>query len=308
MADAEQYEVVVVGGGPAGLAAGLWLARYRRRVVVLDADDPRNAVTWAVHGYFGIPDPAPEALRQAGRDQARDAGAEVRQASVTAIKGEKDGFHVEIDGADPLRARRVLLATGLLDIKPEIPGFDEFYGTSIWHCPDCDGPSITGLRVGVIGWGTSIVKYCMHMLTWTDRLVLLTHGQPGRMSGDAMEALERHGIPVRRETILRLEGRDGCVQRAILNDGPPVDVDALFFHVACGPGSTLAADVGCEVEEEHAEEGILKVDSNFETTVPGIYAAGDITPGTRLVIRAASEGVRAAIGIHRSLMPEDRRF
>ena len=274
MADAEQYEVVVVGGGPAGLAAGLWLARYRRRVVVLDADDPRNAVTWAVHGYFGIPDPAPE----------------------------------EIDGADPLRARRVLLATGLLDIKPEIPGFDEFYGTSIWHCPDCDGPSITGLRVGVIGWGTSIVKYCMHMLTWTDRLVLLTHGQPGRMSGDAMEALERHGIPVRRETILRLEGRDGCVQRAIFNDGPPVDVDALFFHVACGPGSSLAADVGCEVEEEHAEEGILKVDSNFQTTVPGIYAAGDITPGTRLVIRAASEGVRAAIGIHRSLMPEDRRF
>jgi len=121
-----------------------------------------------------------------------------------------------------------------------------------------------------------------------------------------MEALERHGIAIRREAIERLEGTDGCVQRVVLRGAPPEPVEAMFFHIACGPGSTLAADLGCELDPENAEEGILRVDSNGETTVPGVYAAGDITPGMRLVIRAASEGVRAALGIHKSLIPEDR--
>jgi thioredoxin reductase len=305
---AEIYDAVVVGGGPAGLAAGLWLARYRRRVIVLDADDPRNAATWAVHGYFGIRDPAPAELRELGREQAMVAGAEVEHARVSAITGEIDDFSVRTEDGRELRARRILLATGLLDIKPEIPGFDEFYGTSIWHCPDCDGPGVTDRRVGVIGWGTGTARLCLYLLTWTDQLMLFTHSHPTDMPTEAMEALERHGIAIRREAIERLDGRDGSVRRVVLHGAPAEEVDALFFHVACGPGSTLAAELGCELVAEHADEGILQVDENSETTVPGVYAAGDITPGMRLVIRAASEGVRAALGIHRSLIPADRRF
>lgn len=305
---ADLYDVVVVGGGPAGLAAALWLARYRRKVVVLDADDPRNAVTWAVHGYFGIRDPRPEELRRAGREQARVAGAQVERAVVHAITGAKDDFRVTTEDGREFAARRILLATGLLDIKPEIPGFEQFYGTSIWHCPDCDGPSVTGKRVGVIGWGTGSAKFCLYLLTWTDQLVLFTHSQPTRMTTEAMEALERHGIAIRREAVDRLEGTDGCVQRVILRGAPAEEVQAMFFHIACGPGSTLAADLGCGLVADEADEGILQVDQESETTVPGVYAAGDITPGMRLVIRAASEGVRAALGIHRSLIPEDRKL
>jgi thioredoxin reductase len=304
----DRYDAIVIGGGPAGLSAALWLARYRRRVVVFDSNEPRNAATWAVHGYFGLPDPSPEDLRQRGRDQAEAAGAEVFLAEVAAVSGERDDFQVTLTSGEVRSARRVLLATGLQDIKPEIPGFDDFYGTSIWHCPDCDGPAATGKRIGVIGWGTGIAKYCMYLLTWTDRLQLFTHSQPAGMSTDAMEALHHHGIDIWREAIVRLDGRDGKLEKVILHDGQEVELDALFFHIACGAASPLAAELGCELDPEEALEGILKIDSNFQTTVPGIYAAGDITPGSRLAIRAASEGVRAALGIHTSLIPEERRI
>ena len=136
------YDVIVVGGGPAGLSAGLWLARYRRRVRVIDANDPRNMPTWAVHGYLGLEDPAPTELRRIAREQAVHAGAEVEAGCVERIDGDKDDFRVTLSDGRVLSARRVLLCTGLKDIVPEIPGLDEFYGTSIWHCPDCDGPSV----------------------------------------------------------------------------------------------------------------------------------------------------------------------
>lgn len=302
------YDAIVVGGGPAGLAAALWLARYRRRVRVIDANDPRNMPTWAVHGYLGLGDPPPTELRRIGREQATAAGAEIEAGCVDRIEGSSDDFRVALTGGQELRARRILLCTGLKDIIPEIPGFDDFYGSSIWHCPDCDGPGITDKRVGVIGWGDGIAKFCMYMLTWTDRLFVLTHSQPHGMSPEALAALERWNIPIHEQAMERLEGENGCVRRVVFHDGTDLEVDAMFFHIASGPGSTLAADLGCETDVQNMLEGVLQIDSDFQTTVPGVYAAGDITPGSRLAIRAASEGVRAALGIHKSLIPADRRL
>ena len=299
----EAYDVVVIGGGPAGLSAGLWLARYRRRAIVVDAGDPRNAETWAVHGYPGIDDVAPYELRLRLREQALTAGSEIRAAMVEAVEGREDDFRVTLSDGVELRARRVLLCTGLKDILPEIPGFDELYGKSIWHCPDCDGPGVADMRVGVLGWGRQIAAFCTYMLTWTDRLVLLTHGHPPELPEKSRAALERFDIPVVTDVIDRLEGDAGCIQRVVFHDGEALELDAMFVHIASGPGSTLAADLGCEADEE----GILEVDKNHETTVPGVYAAGDIIPGSRLAIRAAAEGVRAAVGIHKSLIPEERK-
>ena len=298
------YDTIVVGGGPAGLAAATWLARYRRKVVVFDAQDPRNKETWAVHGFFGRDEVPPMELRRIGREQALSAGAELEAASVEKVEGAKDGFRVTLSDERTFRARRVLFAVGLKDIKPEVPGFDDFYGTSIWHCPDCDGPSVVDKRVGVIGWGKGIAKYCLYMLTWTRDLTVLTHSHPKEMDAETRAALEEHGIAIRTEAVTALEGRDGCIQRVRFHDGTSLEVDAVFFHIASGPGSTLPTDVGCRADEE----GIVEVDGDFETSVPGVYAAGDITPGSRLVIRAAWEGTRAAIGIHKSLIGDDRRI
>ncbi len=308
MAAEEMDHVIVVGGGPAGLMAGQWLARYQRRVRVVDAGDGRNAVTWGVHGYFGISDPSPAELRRIGQEQARGAGAVFEEGCVERIEGEKDDFTVHLADGRALRSRRILLATGLKDIVPETPGLLDFYGRSIWHCPDCDGPEVVGKRVAVMGWGEGIAKFCMYLLTWTRDIVLLTDSHPADLSTEAMEALEHHNISVRREAVLRLEGEGDQVRRAILHDGPTEEFGALFFHIASGPGSSLAAELGCKLDEEGALEGILDIDKNFQTSVPGVYAAGDIVPGSRLVIRAASEGARAALGIHKSLIGDDRRI
>jgi thioredoxin reductase len=306
MPEGERYDVVVVGGGPAGLSGALWLARYRRRVRVFDAGDPRNAATWGVHGYPGLQDPPPQELRRTLQAQAVDAGAEHEAACVQAVEGEEDRFTVTLEDGRAFGARRVLLCTGLRDVIPEIPGLQRFYGGSIWHCPDCDGPSVPGKRVGVIGWGRGVAAFCMSMLTWTDRLTVLTHGRPDELGEDARAALERWGIPVRTGAIERLEGDEPAqqVERVVFEGGETLEVDAMFFHVAAGPGAPLAVRLGCRADEE----GILEVDDDFRTTVPGVYAAGDVTPGARLAIRAAYEGVRAAIGIHRSLIPQDRRI
>jgi thioredoxin reductase len=162
---------------------------------------------------------------------------------------------------------------------------------------------VTGQRVGVIGWGKQIASFCMQMLTWTEDLTVLTHGRSPELPPRSREALERWGIAVREEAVRVIEGRDGRVERVVFESGEAERFDALFFHIAYGPGSSLPAALGCEADEE----GILRVDDDFETTVPGVYAAGDITHGSKLAIKAAADGTRAAIGIYRSLLPKERR-
>jgi thioredoxin reductase len=297
------YDVIVVGGGPAGIAAALWLARYRLRVRLFDRGDPRNAPTWAVHGYLGLPEIAPMELRRIARAQALEAGAEFEAATVDLVTGEIDDFRVRLTDRRTFKARRVLFATGLRDIIPEIPGLLDYYGTGIWHCPDCDGPSIQGMRVGVIGWGRQIAAFCMEMLTWTDQLTILTHGRAPELPERSREALERFSIPVHTDAIARIEGENGKLRRAVFLDGSSEEFDAMFFHIAYGPGSNLTTEMGCEA----TDEAIVLVDSDFQTSIPGVFAAGDLTPGSKLAIRAAAEGTRAAIGMYRSLLPDERK-
>jgi thioredoxin reductase len=144
----------------------------------------------------------------------------------------------------------------------------------------------------------------MYMLTFTENLTVLTHGHPPDMTAEARDALARWSIPVNEGVIERLEGEGGQLARVVFHDGGMEDFDSIFFHIASGPGSSFAADMGCEADEE----GILEIDKDYQTTVAGVYAAGDIVPGSRLAIRAAAEGVRAAVGIHKSLIPDDRRL
>jgi thioredoxin reductase len=295
------YEVVIVGGGPAGLSAALWLARYRRRVLLVDAGVPRNQATWAVHGYPGLADLPPAEVRRRMLQQTLAAGAEHREASVTGMAGSKDDFLLELSAGPALRSQRVLLAYGQRDILPEIEGLADLFGSSVFHCPDCDGPSLAGARVAVLGNDPAAAALALYLLTWTRHMVLLTNGEDPELTDDALATLRAHDVEIRGERVLRLVPRGRFLHRVDVAEGEPVHVEGLFFHLGTLPGCALGERVGCELDAG----GHIIVDRTQESTVPGVYAAGDVTGGPYLVISAAAEGVRAALALHRSLLPSE---
>lgn len=297
----EQWDAVIVGGGPAGLSAALWLARYRRRAVIIDDDEPRNEAAWAVHGYPGFPDPRPDDLRRKLGEQARTAGASMDRGRVSEVRGEKGDFIVTEEGGRERHARRILLAYGRTDRLPDLAGLPELYGTSVFHCPDCDGPSIAGCNVGVIGHNRSAAGLALYLLTWAPRVTLLTNGLEPDLTEEARATLQRQHVAIRTERIVRLKGVDGQLEQVDVG-GAPLELDALFFHWGTDPASTLAQRTGCECESS----GDIRVQwTSMETSVPGIYAAGDIVGHPHLAITAAAQGVQAALAIHRSLLPAE---
>jgi thioredoxin reductase len=299
-----EADVVVVGGGMAGLSAGLWLGRYDRQVRVFDAGPGRNQPAGGVHGYPGVKDPKPADLRATLRAQARDVGATIERVEIVGVRGGKGGFEVELASGEGVACERLILAYGLRDYVPAVPGFVEHYGSAVFHCPDCDGPGVRDLRVGVLGWDRHAAALALFLLTWTERVTLFTHGCPLEIDRGVLDVLEESGIDVRTETLARARG-DGAKLAALeLDTGDAVPADAVFFHLGSEPRCDLAARLGCETDDD----GYIIVDRGQETSVPGVYAAGDITGHPHLAVIAAAEGVRAALTAHRSLLPEQRHL
>ncbi|CAN5887425.1 NAD(P)/FAD-dependent oxidoreductase [soil metagenome] len=300
----EMYDAVVIGGGPAGLSAALWLGRYRRRVLVFDAGPARNEPAWAVHGYPGLPDPLPSELRRRMVQQALGDGAQMTNTHVERVGGEKDEFRVEPFDGDAVTARRIVLAYGLRDYLPDVEGIKELYGTSVFHCPDCDGPAVADSRIGVLGWDRYDANLALFLRHWSDHVTLLTNGNSPALDAAAQQILKQNGIDVREESIARLAGHGGNLTQAEFTDGGALRLEALFFHLGSEPRCELAEQLGCELDEE----GYIAVDRGQETSCPGVHAAGDITGPPHLASIAAAEGVRAALAIHRSLLPESHHL
>lgn len=295
----QEYEAVIVGGGPAGLAAALWLARYRRRLKIFDGGHPRNEFARAVHGYPGLPDLAPRELRRRLLDQATDLGAEHAPIEVVAIEGERDRFQIQPAAGGRISAQRVLLAFGERDVLPALPGIEAVYGTSVYHCPDCDGPGMVGRSVGVIGHDRRAAALALFLLVWTDRVVLLTNRQEPQLQARTRAMLARAAVPIDDRRITHLHGTAGRLAAVELDESARVPFDALFCHTASVPASDLAQRLGCTYDER----GYVRTDSAHETSIRGVYAAGDLTGHPHLAICAAADGVCAALGIHRSLLP-----
>lgn len=298
------WDAIVVGGGPAGLACALWLGRARRSVCLFDTAEPRNEPAWGVHGYPGVLDPTPAELRGRIRRQARVAGASLVLDAVTEAGGKKNEFVIGTAAGERHSARRLVLAYGLRDELPDIPGLPSLYGSAVFHCVDCDGPEAAGRRVAVIGHERAAAALALSLLHWTDCVALLTNGHEPRLDADARATLEREGVAVFRERVARLEATDGALHAAELEGGTCVTAERLFFHLGSEPRSDLAARLGCE----HDEKGFIRTDRGMETTTPGVYAAGDITGYPHLACTAAADGVRAALAIHRSLLLPGREL
>jgi thioredoxin reductase len=303
MVDEDPYDCIVVGAGPAGLSASLFLARYLRRTLTFHHNSPRNEYAHGIHGFLGHHGIPPAELLARGRDEVTAHGGLIIEACVNTVEQiSSECFRVSAgpEGSEQqvFEARRLLLATGLRDLTPDCPGFREFYGYSVHHCPDCDGYEVRNKRVAVLARDNNAVAFTTNLLTWTRRLTLLTDQH--EISDRDRKKLAELDVPVRTEAVVGIEGDESNrqLERVLLKESEPLECDALFFNLGTELATNFHETLGCRLDPEC---GLVWVDQTRQTSVKGVYAAGDITPNSQLAVVAAAEGAMAAIHIHRSL-------
>jgi thioredoxin reductase len=294
-------DAVVVGGGPAGLSAATWLARYRRRVLLVDAGEPRNRWVERTHGYLGNDPVAPGELLARARDQlAAYPFAERMEGRVVRARGTLGRFEVELDGGDCIAARRLVLATGVRDAFPKVDRFFDHYGADVFHCSSCDGYEANDRDVVVFGWGQHVVDFALGLLDWARGVTVCTDAHRLRADDADRQRLARYGIDVVEQDAVALVGERGALECVVLADGARLPCQLGFFSIAHEPTNDLARQLGCDLTDERC----VAVDGDAQTSVPGVYAAGDVTPGTQLVSVAVAKGATAGIACALALSPE----
>jgi thioredoxin reductase (NADPH) len=271
----EPYDCLVAGGGPAGLSAAVYMARFNRSVVFVDSWRGR----WRSHevneNYLGFPRGiASRRLRELGRRQAQLFGATYKRGKIASLRAENGAFVATI-GRERLDARTVILATGVEDILPDLGQTQQYWGKSLFWCITCDGWKVRGKRVAVVGQDDEAAVSCLQLLNFTHALVFLTHAEPGgcALSSEGRTRLEASGVPVIEGRITRAEGRDGMMSRLVLDDGRRLPTRYMFSHLGCRPRVALAQQLGVKL----ADNGFIETDHEQRTNVPLVYAAGDVT-------------------------------
>jgi thioredoxin reductase len=295
----QSWDCIVVGAGPAGLNAALVLGRARRRVLVLDNGAPRNYATHEMHGVLGHDGLDPADLRRRGRAELAQYGVDVVAADVQDAE-VLDGA-VRLAWADSAEVTRtVILATGMLDELPDIPGFADVWGTSAHTCPYCDGFEHRDERLAVLAAGARGEHLALLLRQWSDDVVLLTNGPHGLVA-DELARVRARSVRIIETPVVGLDNENGRLRRVRLQDGQSLDRDALFFYVGWQLRTDLARALGCELRDD----GSIYVDADPATSVDRVYAAGNCADPRALVPTAAGSGATAAVAINARLTIED---
>jgi thioredoxin reductase len=291
------YEVIIVGGSYAGMSAGLQLARARRRILVLDTGQRRNRFAQRAHGFLAQDGRNPGAIADEAREQLR-AYPTVEWLSQAAVDVKQDGNGYVVTAANGLQynALRLILAAGVKDELPDIPGLAERWGQSVFHCPYCHGYELNGGQIGVLAATPMARHHALMLPDWGPTTLFLNNVfEP---DAEQLASLERRGVAVEHEPVIALGGDP---LEVTLASGRIVQLAGLFTQPHTRMASPLAAQLGCEFEAGPMGE-FIKVNAMHETTVPGVFACGDASVAAGNVASAVGDGARAGAAAHQSLI------
>jgi thioredoxin reductase len=294
------WDVIVVGGGPAGLSAALVLGRCRRTVLVCDAGQPRNRHAEEMHSFLtrdGVP-PA-DFLGIAHGDLGKYPEVELRTCNVTRAAAAGRQFELTLEDGSKVRCRKLLLATGVRDDVPKLRGIESLYGRTVHHCPYCDGWESRDQQIAVYGKRNRAFEMSRSMTAWSQDIVLCTNGASG-LQADQKRQLARNGVRIIEDRIDHLAGHDGQLEAIVFEGGRRLARTRLFFDMPSHAQSVLPRQLGCRIRRD----GSVHCSGYEASDVPGVFVAGNVTGDLQLVIFAAAEGAKAAFGINRALTRE----
>jgi len=301
MPDNNNFEIIIIGGSYSGLSAAMSLGRALRNVLIIDSERPRNKQTPYSHNFLTQDGKTPMQIATLAKEQVSQYKT-VKFYSGLAVWGAKTekGFEIRTQAGDLFYSKKLILATGLKDIIPEIKGFAECWGISVIHCPYCHGYEVKNEKTGILGNGDYGFEFSRLVNSWTKDLTLYTNGK-STLTTEQTEKLRKHNISVVEDGIDCFEQINGKIQNIVFNDNSKTSITAIYARPELVQHSDIPAQLGCEL----TEQGIVKVDASQKTTIPGVFACGDNSNSSRDIALAVSTGMVAGGTCNKEIIQEE---
>lgn len=301
MTQKQTVDVIIIGGSYSGLAAAMALGRALRRVLIIDGGEPCNRQTPHSHNFITQDGQTPGAIASLARQQVAEyPTVEFLTGIATRVTQAGIGFEVETGSGKTVQGKKLILATGIKDILPDIQGMSECWGISVLHCPYCHGYEVKQEATGILGNGDIGFEFAMLISNWTNDLTLYTNGK-STLSGPQADKLGRHSIKIVEAEIDRLNHSFGRLEQLVFKDNSVARLKAMYIRSPFIQHSPIPEALGCEM----ADEGYIKVDGQQKTTVPGVFACGDNSSRMRTVANAVAAGTTAGMMVNKEIILEE---
>lgn len=301
MKNQKQYDVIIVGGSYAGLAAAMALGRALRHVLVIDSGQPCNKQTPHSHNFLTNDGKTPNEIMTLAKEQVQAYRcATLLNGTVKNGVRTANGFEVQLESGERFTGKKIVFATGIKDTLPGIPGFAECWGISVLHCPYCHGFEVRHQKTGILANGDLAFELSSLISNWTDDLTLYTNGV-ATLTGEQLQKIRKHSIEIVEDEIERIVHNNGYIQKVVFKNGSTATLSALYARLPFVQHSDIPEKLGCQI----TPEGYIKIDPGQQTSVPGVFACGDNTTRMRTVANAVSMGTTTGLMVNKELIEEE---